>query len=107
MTSTPDQPPQPRSAQPGTPPAWSSGAPAWPGTQAGEWEPTWRPAPFAFELHRLGTGPWLDFGDEPITRTLCDRTALVNEHARGGPGYWQGWPRCQDCAAHTRDRDPR
>ncbi|MGH3622464.1 MAG: hypothetical protein ACRDQ5_11840 [Sciscionella sp.] len=86
-------------AQRGTLPVWSFGAPAWPEVQAGEREPTWRPAPFAFELHCLGTGPRFDCGGEPITGTVCGRTAMVEEHARGGPGYWQGWPRCQECAA--------
>ncbi|MGH3620259.1 MAG: hypothetical protein ACRDQ5_00495 [Sciscionella sp.] len=83
--------------------AWSSGAPAWPDTQTGGWEPTWRPAPFAFELHCLGTGPRFDCGGEPITGAVCDRTAMVDEHARGGPRHWQGWPRCQECAARQGD----
>jgi hypothetical protein len=86
-------------------PAWSFGAPGWPDVQAGEGEPRWRPAPFAIELHCLGTGLTLDFGGEPITGTVCGRTAMVDEYARGGPGHWQGWPRCPECATPRAGRD--
>lgn len=93
--------------QRGTLPAWSFGAPAWPEVPVDEGESRWRPALFVFELHRLGTGLILDFGGEPITGTECGRTAMVEEHARGGPQYWQGWPRCTDCAAHARNATRR
>ncbi|MGH3621482.1 MAG: hypothetical protein ACRDQ5_06785 [Sciscionella sp.] len=103
VNPAPDRPPRPSSEQRGTLPASSLGAPVWPQAPAGEGGPRWRPAPYVFELHCLGTGPVFDCGGEPITGTSCDRTAMVDEHARGGPRHWQDWPRCQDCAARERE----